>query len=79
MAFVAYRVCRSIHFKWQLKGNGIRDSRAFQLIFLYGQVDKLEQQQHEDLRVGSKKMRAEQEKELKVFRYKWTSVFTAAA
>jgi hypothetical protein len=31
-------------------------------------VDKLEQQQHDDLRVGSKKMRAEQEKELKAFR-----------
>ena len=33
------------------------------------QVDKCEQQQHEDLRVSSKKMRQEQEKELKSFRY----------
>ena len=32
------------------------------------QVDKCEQQQHEDLRVSSKKMRQEQEKELKGFR-----------
>ena len=33
------------------------------------QVDKCEQQQHEDLRVSSKRMRQEQEKELKSFRY----------